>query len=131
MNEKLRALLDQIQATAAKLGDTAADAAYGVGKKAEVLLSTAKLNIKIAELKQAANREKQEVGEMIYATHTGSPTDSDVLLEKLQDIDKLYAQIAELETQLGKAERVPACADCGAALHEGDRFCRECGSPLP
>ena len=131
MNEKLRALLDQIQATAAKLGDTAADAAYGVGKKAEVLLSTAKLNIKIAELKQAANREKQEVGEMIYATHTGSPTDSDVLLEKLQDIDKLYAQIAELETQLGKTERVPACADCGAPLREGDLFCRECGSPLP
>ena len=107
MNEKLRALLDQIQATAAKL------------------------NIKIAELKQAANREKQEVGEMIYATHTGSPTDSDVLLEKLQDIDKLYAQIAELETQLGKTERVPACADCGAPLREGDLFCRECGSPLP
>ena len=131
MNEKLRALLDQIQATAAKLGDTAADAAYGVGKKAEVLLSTAKLNIKIAELKQAANREKQEVGEMIYATHTGSPTDSDVLLEKLQDIDKLYAQIAELEPQLGKTERVPACADCGAPLREGDLFCRECGSPLP
>ena len=130
MNEKLQALLEKVRGTAETWGDTAADAAYGVGKKAEMLLSAAKLNIKIAELKQAALREKQEVGEMIYATHTGSPTDSDILLEKLQEIDKLYAQIAELETLLGKTERVPACADCGAPLREGDRFCRDCGCPL-
>ena len=131
MNEKLRSLLDQIQTTAIMLGDTAADAAYGVGKKAEVLLSSAKLNIKIAELRHAANREKQLVGEMIYATHTGCPTDSDVLLEKLQEIDALYAEIAQLEAQLGKTECVPACADCGAPLRADDRFCRECGAPLP
>lgn len=131
MNEKLRALMDQVQTTAVKLGDTASDAAYGVGKKAEVLLGTAKANIKLAELKHAASREKQAVGEMIYATHTGTPTDSDELLAKLQEIDGLYAKIAELEEQLGKAERVPACAECGAPLRQGDRFCRECGSQLP
>ena len=33
----------------------------------------------------------RQVGEMIYATHTGTPTESEVLLAKLQEIDALRA----------------------------------------
>ena len=130
MNEKLQSLLFSIQESAEKFGDTAADAAYGVGKKAELLLSTAKLNIKIADLKGQINQQLKAVGEMIYSTHTGNPTESEILLNKLEEIDSLYAQIAELEAFSGRAPATAGCPDCGASVREGDQFCRECGCKL-
>ena len=130
MNEKLYELLDTVQRTAVQAGNVASDAAYGVSKKANELLAVAKLNIKIMELKGSVKTQMQELGELLYATHTGNPTDSDVLLEKLQGIDALYAQIAEYEEQIGKEAAVPTCSTCGAATREGAVFCGECGEKL-
>lgn len=130
MNEKLQSLLLSIQESAEKFGGTAADAAYGVGKKAEILLSAAKLNIKIADLKGQINQQLKAVGEMIYGTHTGNPTESEVLLSKLEEIDGLYAQIAELEALLGRQPAPAACPDCGKEFREGDAFCHDCGRKL-
>ena len=132
MNETLQELLCAIQRTAGQASDTAADAAYGVGKRAEALLSTAKLNIRAAELKAQVNEQLKSVGEMIYATHTGTPTDSDVLLGKLQEIDELNARLAELNELLGRQTEpaAPRCGSCGAPVREGDLFCRECGGKL-
>lgn len=130
MNEKLHDILDMVQRTAVQVGDTAADVAYGVGKKTEELLSVAKLNIRIVDLKAEVNTSMREVGEMLYATHTGTPTDSDILQAKLEEIDGLKTQITELEAQIGKEREAHTCATCGAATRDGDDFCRECGGKL-
>ena len=130
MNEKLQELLDSVQRTASQMGDVASDAAYGVGKRAEALLSTAKLNIRAAELKAQVNEQLKSVGEMIYATHTGTPTDSEILQAKLEEIDGLKAEIAALEAQIGKERAAHTCATCGAVVRDGDAFCRECGGKL-
>ena len=130
MNEKLHDILDTVQRTAVQVGDTAADVAYGVGKKTEELLSVAKLNIRIVDLKAEVNTSMREVGEMLYATHTGTPTDSDILQAKLEEIDGLKTQITELEAQIGKEREAHTCATCGAATRDGDDFCRECGGKL-
>ena len=130
MNETLQELLCAIQRTAGQVSDTAADAAYGVGKRAEALLSTAKLNIRAAELKAQVNEQLKSVGEMIYATHTGTPTDSEILQAKLEEIDGLKAEIAALEAQIGKERAAHTCATCGAVTRDGDTFCRECGGKL-
>ena len=130
MNEKLHDILDMVQRTAVQVGDTAADMAYSVGKKTEELLSVAKLNIRIVDLKAEVNTSMREVGEMLYATHTGTPTDSDILQAKLEEIDGLKTQIAELEAQIGKEREAHTCATCGAATRDGDDFCRECGGKL-
>ena len=50
MNERLQELLDAVQRTASQVGGSAADAAYGMGKRAGELLSVAKLNIRIMDL---------------------------------------------------------------------------------
>ena len=96
MNERLQELLDAVQRTASQVGGSAADAAYGMGKRAGELLSVAKLNIRIMDLKGAVSTALREVGEMIYATHTGTLTESEVLLAKLQEIDGLRQQIDRL-----------------------------------
>lgn len=130
MNEKLYELLNAVQRTAVQAGNVASDAAYGVSKKAGELLAVAKLNIKIMELKGNVKTQMQELGELLYATHTGNPTDSDVLLEKLQGIDALYAKIAEYEEQIGKEAPASTCSTCGAVTPEDAAFCGECGEKL-
>ena len=130
MNEKLAVLLESVQRTAIQASDVAADAAYGMGKKAGELLSVAKLNIRIMDRKAEVNNVLKEVGEILYATHTGAPTDSEVLLAKLQEIDALKAEIAELQARIRKEEAAHTCPTCGAFVRECDAFCGECGDQL-
>ena len=130
MNEKLRELLDTVQRTAYQVGDAASGAAYGMGKKAGELLSVAKLNVQIADLRAEINAQLREVGQMIYGTHTGTPTESETLLAKLQEIDGLYARVAELDAQIARESKSAVCPTCGASRRVGDVFCRECGGKL-
>lgn len=130
MNEKIQDLLDSVQRTAVQVSDAAVDAAYGVGKKAGELLSVAKLNIRLVDLRAEVNLQLREVGEMIYATHTGTPTESEVLLAKLQEIDGLRQQIDRLEREIARLQGGAVCPFCGAATRSGDAFCRECGQKL-
>ena len=127
MNEKVQELLENVQRTASRVSDVAVDAAYGVGKKAGELLSVAKLNIRLVDLRSEVNLQLREVGEMVYATHTGTPTDSDRLLEKMQEIDGLKARLRELE---GEPVIHLLCPCCGSEVREGDVYCRDCGEKL-
>ena len=129
MNERLQELLDAVQRTASQVGGSAADAAYGMGKRAGELLSVAKLNIRIMDLKGAVSTALREVGEMIYATHTGTLTESEVLLAKLQEIDGLRQQIDRLGRSLGC--RAARCAPSagrppGAATYSAGNAAKSC-----
>ena len=130
MNEKLTSLLETVRRTAVQAGDAAADAAYSAGKVAGELLVVAKLNVRIMERKAAVNAALKEVGEILYATHTGSPSDSEILLAKLQEIDVLKAEIAQMQAQIKKEEEAYACQTCGSTIREDAVFCGECGEKL-
>lgn len=133
MDEQLREVLNLVRRTARQAGDTAADAAYGAGKKAEELLSVARVRAKIAGLEGDVRGCLQDAGGLLYATHTGTPTDSEFLLAKLEEIDGLKAQIQALreeEARLRGKESTPVCPTCGAPSQEGDLYCRTCGGKL-
>ena len=130
MNEKLTSLLETVRRTAVQAGDAAADAVYSAGKVAGELLSVAKLNVRIMERKAAVNAALKEVGEILYATHTGNPSDSEILLAKLQEIDALKAEIARMQEEIKKEEAAHVCRTCGGVNREGAVFCGECGEKL-
>jgi len=130
MDEKLQELLNAVQKTAADVSNTAGNAAYCAGKKATQLLSVGKMNIQVLDLKSEVNLLLREIGELVYKTHTGDPTDSDVLLAKLQEIDERNAAIAALNTEIAALRSGPVCPVCGTPAQKGDVFCRGCGSRL-
>lgn len=130
MDERLQNILSNVQRTATSAANTAGGAACSMGKKATRMLSAGKLNIRIAELKAEVGSQLREVGEMVYATHTGNPTSSDDLLQKLREIDELNAQIMALNSELRAQKGTAVCPVCGAPAQEGDAFCRNCGTRL-
>lgn len=130
MNERLQELLDTVQRTACEVTGVASDAAYGVGKKATELLSVAKLNIRLNDLKNQVSAELRVVGEMMYSTHTGTPIDSEILLAQLQVIDDLHARMAAVEKEIADLRGQQLCPGCGAERIQGDLYCRHCGTRL-
>lgn len=141
MNEKIYELLDMARkgAGTAKEAATeaaeaackgAADAAYAAQQVGTELLANAKVRIKIVELEAEVNNQLKELGKMLYATHTGTPTESEELLHKLEEIDKLNEELEVLRGGISREDPAPTCPTCCAQVQEGDEFCRECGGKL-
>lgn len=130
MNEKLQTLLDSVRHTASQAGGIAANAAYGARRKTGELLSAAKLRIRAAAVEGEISEKLAEAGGMVYATHTGTPTESETLLACLQEIDELKARLAGINELLGRTPEPDVCPACGAPVRKEDAFCRECGEKL-
>ncbi len=123
-NEKLNAALAVACQAARQAGNLAADIAYGVRREAEARAAAARLRWQAAKVEGQVDGKLMEVGELIYATHTGNPTDSDVLEGQLREIDELKVQLDDLSGAPGP------CPVCGGAVRPGDRYCRSCGGKL-
>ena len=129
MNETFGKILTTAYGAAVRAGGAAVNVASAVGRKTGELADSAKLRFHAATLEGRVEGTLAEVGELLYATHTGSPTDSEVLQAKLENIDALKAELAEINRQLGR-ETAAACPACGAESRPGDVFCRNCGGKL-
>lgn len=131
MDEKLQEILDTVQKTAVEVGNAAGDLLTAAGQRASSLLSVSKLNVRVADLKAQRSVFLQEVGAMVYGTHTGQIADSDALLSKLREIDGVEQEITRIDaeiTRLRQAQKL--CPLCGADAQSGDVFCRHCGTRL-
>lgn len=124
--DQFDSLLETLRNGAYLAGTVALEAAGAVCGQAEKLAEAVKLRYQAARVEGEMDGKLMEAGEMVYATHTGTPTESEELLAKLQEIDGLKAQLAELNAAMGRR----ICAACGAEVRTGDVFCRECGEKL-
>ena len=129
MNESMKRLWQNVRDGACEFAETAADTASCLGDKATTLAEITRLNFNLTEKKNKVNRLLQEVGAMVYATHTGSPTDSDALLAKLAEIDDAKREVQEVQDKIDARRGIEKCVVCGKNLLPGDQFCRDCGAP--
>ncbi|MDE6455564.1 MAG: hypothetical protein K2L38_06625 [Dysosmobacter sp.] len=128
--EKLYALLDTL-CTSVEAAGTLALGTLGLAcEGAEKAAEAVRLRCQAARVEGEMGEKLMEAGEMVYATHTGSPTESEELLEKLREIDDLKARLSELNETLGRKPESAVCPGCGGAVEEGDQFCRSCGVKL-
>lgn len=124
-------LLGTLHRAAAAAGDMVLGAACLTGEKAGALLDAAQLRIQAGRLEEEISGKLRAMGELLYSTHTGTPTDSEVLHERLREVDRLKEELAAVYARLGReAPAALACPVCGAAVQAGDRFCRSCGEAL-
>ena len=130
MREKLQEVLDTVQRTAVFAADSAAGAVRGVTDKAAQMVSAARQERQAAALREEIASLLQEVGAMIYGTHTGTPTESEVLLGKLKEIDEVYAKLDALRGDSCVRNGQRYCMKCGTPAGEKDVFCKECGARL-
>lgn len=102
--EKFYDLLDTLRAGAEAAGTLALGTLGLACEGAEKLAEGVKLRYRAARVEGEMDEKLMEAGEMVYATHTGNPTESGELLEKLREIDELKARLAELNETLGRTE---------------------------
>ncbi len=97
-------MLDTLR-TGAEAAGTLALGALGLAcEGAEKAVEAVRLRCQAARVEGEMDGKLMEAGEMVYATHTGNPTESGELLEKLREIDELKARLAELNKTLGRTE---------------------------
>ena len=102
--EKLYDLLDTLR-TGVEAAGTLALGTLGLAcEGAEKAAEAVRLRCQAARVEGEMDGKLMEAGEMVYATHTGNPTESGELLEKLREIDELKARLAELNKTLGRTE---------------------------
>ena len=131
MDEKLQEILDTVQKTAVEVGTAAGDLFSAAGQRASALLSVSKLNVRAADLKAQRSVLLQEVGAMVYGTHTGTVADSDTLLAKLREIDGVEQELSRVNSEIARLrQNARVCPLCGADARSGDAFCRNCGTRL-
>ena len=131
MDEKLQEILDTVQKTAVEVGTAAGDLFSAAGQRASALLSVSKLNVRAADLKAQRSVLLQEVGAMVYGTHTGPVADSDTLLAKLREIDGVEQELSRVNAEIARLrQNARVCPLCGADARSGDAFCRNCGTRL-
>lgn len=128
--EKFYDLLNSLRAGAEAAGTLALGTLGLACEGAEKIAEAVKLRYEAARVEGEMDEKLMEAGEMVYATHTGNPTESEELLEKLREIDGLKARLADLNETLGRTPEGPVCPDCGGDVKVGDLFCRFCGRKL-
>ena len=127
MNERFYAFLDTAEKTAKEARHAASSVLYLAKKEAGKAAATAQLNLRILSKKREIQEAYQDLGRTLYDKHIGNDTESDTLMEKLQALDALHLEVAEMEQQSGKVSIVRTCPTCGAERRQGDAYCRECG----
>jgi len=123
-------LLDQVKETAETVADKAQTGAAMVACKADDAIARARLQRRMKDLEEEIDLQLAEIGALVYATHTGTPSDSREMQEILTYIDGLYQELDAHERQLRMMQGFVYCPVCGAENPGANAFCQDCGKNL-
>ena len=102
-----------------------------LSSKAVQTLERTKLQRVIDDLQDEIALQMCAIGEMVYATHQGTPSNSDEMQKILEYVDDLHDEIAGHEQQLKALSGIIPCPMCGEDVRKDDVYCSSCGQPLP
>lgn len=134
MDQRVNDLFHRMRTSAERLADRTEEvtsrAVDAAGKKANDMVESTRINMKIFDLNADMDQLYREIGKMLYDTHLGETADQELVQEKLEKLDEKHQQIEELRTKLNDLKDAAVCPVCGKECKAGDAFCSECGAKL-
>ena len=101
-----------------------------VEERTESLRAHARLEQEVRDLQEEIALQMQAVGEVMYASHKGRPSDSACIQQILEYVDGLYEQLDAHRQELEAAQGMLVCPACGAGNDRSYVYCGSCGHPL-
>ena len=74
--------------------------ALKAGQAAESAVRYARLGLRVLDLRPQVRAQMRKIGELVYATHSGNPTDSATLQAALEAADQLNEEMEECQRAL-------------------------------
>ena len=130
MDEKVRALLEQVKGAANYAADAAADGARAAGRKAGQMVDVAKLNVQLFDLNGEYNDVLRQLGQVMVDTHQGQLPEGGAVTALLNQADEKAGRIAELKGRIADLKQSQTCPACGEPCGKNDKFCHSCGGKL-
>lgn len=134
MDQRVNDLFHRMRTSAERLADRTEEvtsrAVDAAGKKANDMVESTRINMKIFDLNADMDQLYREIGKMLYDTHLGETADQELVQEKLEKLDGKHQQIEDLRAKLNDLKAAPVCPVCGKECKVGDAFCSECGAKL-
>ena len=130
MDEKVRALLEQVKGAANYAADAAADGARAAGRRAGQMVDVAKLNVQLFDLNGEYNDILRQLGQVMVDTHRGLVRESGEVTALLNQADEKAGRVAELKGRIADLKQSQVCPLCGEPCGKNDKFCRSCGGKL-
>ena len=125
-SEFINDLLTKTRRSAAAAGETPRSRMAAAAGDA---IACAKLRRTIDELEDEIALQMCAIGELVYATHCGTPSDSDEMQKILEYLDDLHDEVEAHEREIKLIRGSCLCEVCGAE-NTAAAVCRSCGAPL-
>ena len=111
--------------------NTTKSAAHTAGKKTDEAVRFTKLKIKESQTTGDIKAHFEKLGEMAYEMKKAENPDAALFDAEIEEIDKLYEKLSEINLLLDDLRQTVTCPKCGAKTKSDNAFCPKCGEKLP
>lgn len=101
------------------------------GKKTDEAVRFTKLKNRESQVNADIKSKFEKLGESIYGMKKSGEQDTVKFDADIEEIDKCYAELAEIDKQLDELRGEVACPKCGAKTKDDNSYCPKCGAKLP
>ena len=125
-----RRFLQNVKNAALDVADAVQEGSWAVQGRVGNVVERLRLQREVRDLREEIDLQMRSVGEIIYAAHKGSPSDSQKVQDILEFVDGLHeeldAHVREQETLQGFL----VCPGCGEPNRPEGLYCERCGRAL-
>ena len=111
-----------------QLGKRLTDAGQNVAQQTKNLADVTQLNSAISDREKKISQLYLNIGQLYYEEHKGDSTAEHQ--EIIEEINALYAEIAQNREKIKQIKGVVKCPKCGADVPLNAAFCNACGTKM-
>lgn len=108
----------------------AKDVADVAGKKTGEALELTRLRINATELGNKIEKIYLDLGKKVYAAAKAEEDCTDFVNLKIEEIDKIKAEIERVEVKISELKNEKKCPECGAFNTRDSIYCKKCSAKL-